>query len=168
MEALSDPVAIGVVVRPHGVRGTLRVRAFGPGTHLREGATPVLAGRRRRITNVRDTPKGFLLDAEGIGDRSGASALRGEELFLDRAELDTPDEDEFYVADLVGVVAVDDAGRTVGTVAETFENPAHEVLVIRESESSPDLLVPFTLEHVPEVDLEAGRLVVRPPEDLSG
>ena len=168
MESLSDPVAIGVVVGPHGVRGTLRVRTFGQGTHLREDATPLLAGRRRRITNVRNTPKGFLLDAEGIRDRSGASALRGEELFLDRAELDTPDEDEFYVADLVGVVAVDDAGRTVGTVTETFENPAHEVLVIRESERSPDLLVPFTLEHVPEVDLEAGRLVVRPPEDRSG
>jgi 16S rRNA processing protein RimM len=165
VEDLSDPVAIGVVVGPHGVRGTLRVRTFGPGTHLREGATPLLAGRRRRITNVRNTPKGFLLDAEGVHDRSGASALQGEELFLDRTELDAPDEDEFYVADLVGMSAVDDTGRMVGTVTETFENPAHEVLVIRESENSPELYVPFTLEHVPEVDLEAGRLVVRPPED---
>ena len=168
MEGLPDPVAIGVVVGPHGVRGTLRVRTFGTGTHLREGATPILAGRRRRITNVRNTPKGFLLDAEGIGDRSRARALRGEELFLDRTELDAPDEDEFYVADLVGMNAVDAAGAMVGTVTETFENPAHEVLVIRESEYAPDLLVPFTLEHVPEVDLEAGRLVVRPPEDRSG
>ncbi len=164
MEDLSDPVAIGVVVGPHGVRGTLRVRTFGSGTHLREGAAPVLAGRRRRISNVRSTPKGFLLDAEGVEDRSGASALRGEELFLDRTELDAPDEDEFYVADLVGMSAVDDTGRMVGTVTETFENPAHEVLVIREAPDAPDLLVPFTLEHVPEVDLEAGRLVVRPPE----
>ena len=165
MEGLYDPVAIGVVVGPHGVRGTLRVRALGQGIHLREGEAPVLAGRRRRISNVRNTPKGFLLDLEDVEDRSGASALRGEELFLDRAELDAPDEDEFYVADLVGMSAVDDTGRAVGTVSETFENPAHEVLVIRPSEDTPDLLVPFTLEHVPEVDLQARRLVVRPPED---
>ena len=165
MEALSDPVAIGVVVGPHGVRGTLRVRALGQGIHLREGEAPVLAGRRRRISNVRNTPKGFLLDLEDVDDRSGASALRGEELFLDRAELDAPDEDEFYVADLVGMSTVDDTGRAVGTVTETFENPAHEVLVIRPSEGAPDLLIPFTLKHVPEVDLQERRLVVRPPED---
>ena len=165
MEGLSDPVAIGVVVGPHGVRGTLRVRALGRGIHLRKGEAPVLAGRRRRISSVRNTPKGFLLDLEDIEDRSGAGALRGEELFLDRAELDAPDEDEFYVADLVGLSAVDDAGLMVGTVTETLENPAHEILVIRSSTDAPDLLVPFTQEHVPDVDLLAHRLVVRPPED---
>jgi len=165
VEALSDPVAIGVVVGPHGVRGTLRVRTFGPGTHLREGVAPVLAGSRRRITNVRNTPKGFLLDLEGVETRAEVAVLRGEELFLDRSELDAPEEDEFYVADLVGLTAVDDSGEVFGTVAETFENPAHEVLVIREAEDAPDLLVPFTLEHVPEVDPGSGRLVVRPPED---
>ncbi|HEV8044457.1 MAG TPA: ribosome maturation factor RimM [Rubrobacter sp.] len=165
MEGLSEPVAIGVVVAPHGVSGTLRVRAFGSGTHLREDTAPLLAGHRRRITNVRNTPKGFLVDLEGVATRAGVSALRGEELFLDRTELDAPDADEFYVADLVGLTAVDDSGEVVGTVTETFENPAHEVLVIREAENSKDILVPFTLEHVPDVDLEAGRLVVRPPED---
>jgi 16S rRNA processing protein RimM len=165
VDDLSDPVAIGVVVGSHGVRGTLKVRTLGVGAHLREGAVPVLAGRRRRISNVRNTPRGFLLEAEGVDDRSGASALRGEELFLDRTELDAPTEGEFYVADLVGMSAVDYTGQFVGTVRETFENPAHEVLVIREAPDAPDLLVPFTLEHVPEVDLEAGRLVVRPPED---
>ncbi len=165
MEGLSDPVAIGVVVGPHGVRGTLRVRALGQGIHLREGKAPVLAGRRRRITNVRNTPKGFLLDLEGVETRAEVARLRGEELFLDRSELDALEEDEFYVADLVGLSAVDDNGLTVGTVTETFENPAHEVLVIREAENSPELYVPFTLEHVPEVDQEAGRLVVRPPEE---
>ena len=163
MDALADPVAIGVVVAVHGVRGTLRVRALGSGAHLRKGAQPLLAGHRRRIFAVRETPKGFLLDVDGVDDRASAQALRGEELFLDRAELDTPSEDEFYVADLVGLTALDDSGETVGRVAETFESPAHEVLVVR-GVDAPDLFVPFTLEHVPEVDLKAGRLVVRPPE----
>ena len=164
MEGQADPVAIGVVVASHGVRGTLRVKPLGSGAHLRKGMEPLLAGRRRRVLTVRETPKGFLVDVDGVDDRATAQALRGEELFLDRGELDPPSEDEFYVADLVGLTAVDDAGVPVGTVAETFENPAHEVLVVRGSEGGTDLFVPFTLEHVPEVDLEAGRLVVRPPE----
>jgi 16S rRNA processing protein RimM len=160
----SDPVVIGVVLAPHGLRGTLRVRATGSGRHLREGVEPVVAGRRRRILHVRRTPKGFLVDLEGVEDRAGAAALKGEDLVLDRSELDVPGEDVFYVGDLVGLRAMNEAGEVVGFVEETFETPAHEVLVIRKEEGAPVLYVPFTLEHVPEVDLEGGMVVVRPPE----
>lgn len=158
----SDRVVIGVVAAPHGTRGTLRVRPTGSGRHLRVGIEPVVAGLRRRISDVRETPKGFLVDLDGIEDRSGAAALRGEGLVLDRGELDAPEEDEVYVDDLIGLVAVGDAGEMFGTVEETFETPAHEILVVRKEDDV--LYVPFTLEHVPEVDLGAGRVVVRPPE----
>ena len=164
MEDLSDPVVIGVVVAPHGVRGTLRVRALGPGRHLREGTEPVVAGMRRRISAARQTPKGFLLDLEGVESRADAKPLGGEQLLLDREELDAPEEGEFYVADLVGLAAVNDAGEVVGTVADTFETAAHEILVVREVKEEQDLYLPFTLEHVPQVDLELGQIVVRPPE----
>jgi 16S rRNA processing protein RimM len=163
VESPSDPVVIGVVVAPHGTSGSVRVRATGSGRHLREGVEPLVAGRRRRISRVRNTPKGFLVDLEGVEDRSGAVAVKGEDLVLDRWELDAPEEGEFYVDDLIGLTAVSDAGEVLGTVEETFETPAHEVLVVRKKEV-PALYVPFTLEHVPEVDLGARRVVVRPPE----
>jgi 16S rRNA processing protein RimM len=159
---LPDPVTIGTVVGTHGVRGTVRVKPAGTGEHLREGVSPVIAGTRRAIKNVRLTPKGFLLDLKGIDDRRAAAALGGEDLLLDRAELDSPEEGEFYVGDLVGLAAIDEVGTRIGEVAETFETAAHEVLVVR-SEGG-DLLVPFTLEHVPGVDLGSGRITVRPPE----
>jgi 16S rRNA processing protein RimM len=162
VEELSDPVAIGVVIAPHGVRGTFRVRAVGSGRHLRKDVDPVVAGTRRRISTARQTPKGFLVQLEGVESRAAADSLRGEQLFLDRADLEAPEEGEFYVVDLVGLTAVDDTGETVGTVTDTFETAAHEVLVIREE--NEDLYVPFTLEHVPEVDLETGRVVIQPPE----
>jgi 16S rRNA processing protein RimM len=160
----SDPVVIGVVLAPHGLRGTLRVRATGAGRHLREGVEPLVADRRRRISRVRRTPKGFLVDLEGVEDRAGAAACTGEDLVLDRSELDAPGEGAFYVGDLVGLRAVNEAGEVVGIVEETFETPAHEVLVIRKEEGAPVLYVPFTLGHAPEVDLEGGVVVVRPPE----
>jgi 16S rRNA processing protein RimM len=156
-------VAIGVVVAPHGVRGTLRVRAFGSGKHLRKNFEPVIGGARYRVSSVRQTPKGFLVDVEGIGSRADADSLRGEELLLDREALDATAEGEFYVADLVGLTAVDDAGEVPGTVDDTFETAAHEVLVVRENDGQ-DLYVPFTLEHVPEIELPARRLTIRPPE----
>lgn len=163
---LSDPVVIGVAVAPHGVRGTVRVRATGSGGHLREGSEPLVGGERRRILRVRPTPKGFLVDFEGVEGRDQALALKGRELLLDRSELDAPGEDEFYVGDLVGLAAVRVSGEALGTVRETFDTGAHEVLVIRSSEPAvAEIYVPFTFEHVPEVDLDEGRLVVRLPEE---
>jgi 16S rRNA processing protein RimM len=163
---LSDPVVIGFVAAPHGTRGTLKVRPAGSGRHLREGVEPVIAGRRMRISHARQTPKGVLLNLEGVGDRSRAAALRGEELRLDRRELDVPEEGEFYVGDLIGLIAKNDGGEVVGVVEETFETPAHEILVIRNKEEPalPERYVPFTAEHVPELDLAAGLIMVRLPE----
>jgi 16S rRNA processing protein RimM len=161
---LVDPVVIGVVVAPHGVRGTLKVRTIGPGKHIRKNLAPVIAGARRKIFAARQTPKGFLVEVEGVHSREGARSLKGEELMLDRDELDVPEEGEYYVADLVGLTAVNEAGEVLGNVEDTFETAAHEVLVVRE-EDDGDIYVPFTLEHVPELDPRAGRITIRPPEE---
>ncbi len=162
---LADPVVIGVISAPHGVRGTLRVRPPGSGRHLRHGVEPVVDGERRRILASRQTPKGFLVDLEGISDRDLAASLRGSELILDREELDAPDEEEFYVGDLVGLEVYDEAGMRIGSVADILETPAHEILLIRGDEEEPaEHHVPFTYEHVPTVDPKGGRVVVDLPE----
>lgn len=165
---LADPVVIGVISAPHGVRGTVRVKAPGSGRHLRRGVEPVVDGERRRILASRQTPKGFLVDLEGIGDRDLAASLRGIELVLDREELDAPDEEEFYVGDLVGLRVYDEAGKRIGSVADVLETPAHEILLIRDDEEEPaEHYVPFTHEHVPTVDPEGGRVVVDLPKGAS-
>jgi 16S rRNA processing protein RimM len=164
--SLTDPVMIGKIVAPHGVRGTLKVKAPGAGRHLRKGVAPLVDGERRRILVARETPKGFLLDLEGVRDRELAGSLRGTELFLDREELDAPDEGEFYVGDLLGLDVYDVTGTRVGSVVDLFETPAHEVLVVQDDESG-QTYVPFTFEHVPSVNPERGRIVVTLAEDFS-
>ncbi len=164
--SLADPVVIGTIAAPHGVEGTLKVKASGSGRHLRKGIEPVVKGERRRILAVRKTPKGFLVNLEDIGDRELAGSLRGTELLLDREELDVPDEEEFYVGDLVGLEAYDAVGNHLGSVADIFETPAHEVLVVRD-EASAEYYLPFTFEHVPSVDVKERHVVVNLPEDLS-
>ena len=158
---LADPVVIGVISAPHGVQGTVRVRPPGTGRHLRRGIEPVVDGERRRIVASRQTPKGFLIDLEGIGDRELAASYRGSELILDREELDAPDEEEYYVVDLVGLEVYDRAETHLGSVADVLETPAHEILFIKDDGEEPtEYYVPFTHEHVPTVDPEAGRIVV--------
>jgi len=70
------------------------------------------------------------------------------------------------VDDLIGLTAISEAGEVLGTVGETFETPAHEVLVIREEgdEDAPVRYVPFTYEHVPNLNLSARRVTVHLPE----
>lgn len=163
MEEILDPVIIGFIGAPHGVRGTVRVRASGTGQHLRKGVEPALDGTRRRILQVRATPKGYLVDLEDVADRSQAAELRGKELILDRSELDALEEGEFYVGDLIGMTAIDDTGDKLGTVEEVIETPAHEILLLREE--NREIYVPFTLEHVPHVDPENRSLIVAPPQE---
>ena len=124
---------------------------------------PFIGGIKRRISGVRETPKGFLVDVEDMGSREVARSLKGEELMIGRDELDPPEEGEYYVADLVGLTAFDDDSGVVGVVSDTFETAAHEVLIVRD-EAGRELYVPFTLEHVPELDTGSRRLVIRPPE----
>lgn len=161
---LVDPVVIGVISAPHGVRGTLRVKPPGSGQHLRKGILPVVDGERRRILSSRETPKGFLIDLEGVTDRDLAASLRGSELILDREELDAPDEEEFYVGDLVGLAVFDEAGTSIGSIAEVLETPAYEMLVIRGEDEAAEQYLPFTREHVPTVDPEGNRVVVNLPD----
>jgi 16S rRNA processing protein RimM len=164
VRGFADPVVIGVVVAPHGVRGTLKVKVPGSGRHLRRGVEPVVRGERRRILAARETPKGFLLDLQEIGNRESAAGLRGMELLLDRAELDAPEAEEFYVGDLVDLGVYDEMGKHVGSVVDLFETPVHDILVIRNYGSADERYVPFTVEHVPAVDPKRGRVVVSLPE----
>ncbi len=161
MEKLPDPVIIGFIGAPHGVRGTVRVKAAGTGRHIRKGTEPVIDGTRQLISNVRQTPKGYLVDLAGVEDRLQASKLGGKELVLDRDELDEPEEGEFYVGDLLGLAAVDAAGEDLGVVEDVVSTPAHDLVVLRMR--GGELYVPFTLEHVPHVNLERGILTVDPP-----
>jgi len=166
VEGLTDPVVIGTIAAPHGVRGTLKVKAPGSGRHLRKGVTPVVKGERRRILAAHETPKGFLVDLEGIGDRELAGWLRGSELLLGREELDALDEEEFYVGDLVGLEAYDAEGNRSGRVAAALQTPAYEALGVRDDESA-EHYAPFTLEHVPLVDMEEGRVVMNLSEGFA-
>jgi 16S rRNA processing protein RimM len=103
-----------------------------------------------------------LVRIEGVADRDAAARLTGTRLYVERSALPPPGEEEYYLADLVGCRAVDEAGVALGTVAAVHDHGAGAFLEIARPGRGA-LLVPFTRASVPGVDLAARRLTVSPP-----
>ena len=163
-------ILMGVVGRPHGVRGLLRVHSYAavPADLAAYGA---LSDDRGQCWTLRWRGEGIaeLTDADGrtLGDRDAAAALVNRRLYVARERLPEPDEDEFYLADLVGLRAFERA--------EGGERPAGVVLAVHDYGAGPILelggdgrtvLLPFTRACVPEVQVAAGRVVVAMPDEI--
>jgi 16S rRNA processing protein RimM len=161
-------ILMGVIGRPHGVRGLVHVTsyaedltAFGPLTDPK-GQQFVLRWRGAGVAEIAELADGAEVK---IADRTAAEKLTNTRLFVDRSRLPEPEDDEFYLADLVGLIARNTAGATVGTVAAVHDYGAGASLEIAR-DSAPPLLVPFTRLCVPTVDITTGLLVVAPPEEV--
>jgi 16S rRNA processing protein RimM len=96
----------------------------------------------------------------GVADRNAAEALKGIELYVDRARLPAAAEGEYYHADLIGLTAVDADARTIGSIVAVQNFGAGDLLEIRLTGSSKTSSSPSATPFVPEVDLAARRAVV--------
>ncbi|MGF1608384.1 MAG: ribosome maturation factor RimM [Kiloniellales bacterium] len=161
-------ICVGAIVGAHGVRGLVRVKSYTavPEDLVAYGLLGDEAGERSFTLHVKGRSKGLLLAAvEGVADRDAAQALAGTRLYLERTALpELAEADEFYQADLIGLEAVDKAGRSLGRVKAVHNFGAGDLLEIEGRDG--DRVLPFTKAVVPEIDLAAGRLVVVPPAEL--
>ena len=99
-----------------------------------------------------------------VADRTAAEKLTNTRLFIDRAALPPPEDDEFYLADLTGLTVTDPDGNVLGTVAVVHDYGAGASLEI--GHVGRTVVIPFTRACVPEIDLAAGRLLVVRPDEI--
>jgi 16S rRNA processing protein RimM len=163
-------IEIGIVTKPHGIRGEVHVRLYNLDSLVLEQLREVLVRRRDAqdddphaqpmcIEDVRPTSAGtWLVCFAGVHTRSDAEALRGATLSTSRGDLPAPAPDEVYVEDLPGLDAFDSGGTALGSVRDVYSNGAQEVLIV--ATASGDVEVPFVAAHVGEVDLERRRIVI--------
>ncbi len=149
---------LGAVGKAHGLDGSFRVEGAVDWFAYDRGQRVLVAGQERRIA-ARRGERPPVIRLEGVADREGVDALRGSVLELPVERLPQPEEDTFFVFDLVGC-AVSCESRPVGVVREVWERPANDVLVL--DADGRELLVPFVRDAVPEVDIAGRRLEVAP------
>jgi 16S rRNA processing protein RimM len=148
-----DDLNAGRVGRPHGLDGSFHVTRPRP-TLLKLGGEVRIAMQAREIMRRAGTDDRPILRVAGVDDRAGAEALRGEDLFVARADAPALGEGEYWPEDLEGCVVVTGDGRELGSVRTMRALPSCEVLEVGE------LLVPMVAGAVLSVDTQARRIVV--------
>jgi 16S rRNA processing protein RimM len=162
-------VCLGQIGAPHGVRGEVRLRSFtsDPQAITEYGPLETEDGRPLQIQSLRAAKDHFVAVLSGVRDRAAAQQLTNVKLYIPRERLPQLEEaDEYYHADLIGLSAVDRAGKQIGTVIAIHNFGAGDLLEVRAANEETELL-PFDAMTVPEIDTAAGRLTVdRPLTDV--
>ncbi len=152
----------------HGIKGDVRVKPFGEALMLDQyGKLETGDGRKLKITRMRTQKSMLVVKFQGVNTREEAEALNGIELFIDRSKLPPPDDDEFYVSDLVGLTVVDEAGNGLGTIRDVPNFGADDMIEIEPVGGGATYYLPFTRAIVPEIDFDNGRVLVIPPREVS-
>jgi len=155
-------ILVGEIGRPHGVRGLVKLRSFtaDPDAIASYGPLTDESGTRRIALTVLAEGLGRI---EGVADRDAAARLTGTRLYVERDRLPPAEEEEYYLADLVGLAAATEAGQSLGMVRAVEDHGAGAFLVL---DGPPERMLPFTRAVVPVVDIAGGRLVVALPDEV--
>lgn len=163
-------MALGHVSGPHGVRGEVVIKPY---TQEPEGVatygavTDESGDREFKVKVVRVTKKGVVARLSGISNRNEAEALKGLVLFVEKSKLPKEDEDEWYFSDLIDLkVFLKGEKNSKGAVVAVQNYGAADLLEVRIEGAKTTLLVPFTEEIVPEVNVAEGFVVIDPPDGL--
>jgi 16S rRNA processing protein RimM len=164
----ADRVLLGEIGAAQGLKGEVRIRSYteAPSAIARYGALEDEQGRKIEIESLRVTPKALIARIKGVATREAAEALNRTKLYIPRTLLPEREEEEWYHADLIGLAALGQDGETIGTVVAIQNFGAGDLIEVQPLSGGATVLVPFTRDTVPEVDVEGGRLTLNPPEGL--
>jgi 16S rRNA processing protein RimM len=177
-----DAVEVGRIVDAWGLKGWLKIQPFaddpqalfssrrwfllpsekaGPLAPL--GAIPSLL----KITQAKDHGEVVVALAQEVPDRTAAEALRGARVFIGRASFPTPDPDEFYWVDLIGLGVVNRQGESLGNVVGLIDTGPHSVIRVvpdllpaGATAQASERLIPFVGAYVDRVSLEEHLITV--------
>lgn len=158
----------GKIVSVHGLRGDVKIQPWGNEAEelcrfgvlfLKNGETAMQVEKARVLNHM------GLVKFAGVDTPEAAQKLRGQIVYMDR-ELDTLEEGEYYVQDLIGLEVVHaETGESYGTVTDYLENGANGIYVLKYRDGS-EKMIPAIKEVVKKVDLDANRLEIIPLEGL--
>ena len=164
----TNEVAVGRIVRPHGLAGLMVLEAPPEVVARVKSETAVRVGPRRRGLSLRGLQahgRRFLLSLEGIDNRESAERLRGQTVYADEVDLAPLSHGEYYQKDLLGLQVRAEDGRRIGILEQILRTGANDVWLVR-LDNGRELLLPSISSVVREIDPAGGAVTVRIPDGL--
>ncbi len=162
---------LGAITGAHGIKGEVVLKVFTEELKAIASYGPLSnedGSASFEIEALRAVKAGAAARLKGVRDRNAAEALKGTGLYVDRTALGDADEaeDEFYQTDLIGLAVEQERMGRIGFITAVHDFGAGDLLEIKLEETGKKVLLPFSKEAVPVVDMKGHRVVVEPPEGL--
>ena len=166
---MTEMVCVAAIAGAYGVRGEVRLKSFTAEAEAIADYSPLTTEDGSRSFDVRITrsiKNGLAARLTGISTKEEADEMRGLKLYVPRDRLPDLPDDEYYYADLIGLEVRDTGGTVLGRVKSVQNHGSTDLLEIHGPGLKATVLLPFTLEAVPTVDLATGRIIADPPEGI--
>ncbi len=162
-------IAIGKVLKPWGLKGTVKIQSYAesPESFLRisevhaDGKDGLIV---LCLESVRKHKKAVLLKFKGRDRVEDVQGLVGNTLYVDKRDLPSLEEGEYYWYQLIGMEVWTDAGKPVGRLEQILDTGNHDVYVVRQGER--ETLIPAVREVIQKVDVAGRRMTIRAIEGL--
>ena len=170
-ELQHDLVKIGEIIKPHGIKGAVKVYSYsGQPENFKNYNKIVLqktleSGTKiYKIVKSRVQDKVAILELESVTTRDAAEALKGSTVWLMKGDFQKLDPDQYYWHQLENLQVITESGRELGRVSGLFSTPAHDIMVV--SGKGHEYMVPVKANIIIDVDEQGGRIVISPPAGL--
>jgi 16S rRNA processing protein RimM len=165
----SELLSVGQVIRPHGLKGLLRIKAYaGSEASFLEADTVLLktvSGEicKCRMTSVTPHKNIFLMGVEEAGSADEAEAYRGAEILVQKGSLSRED-DAYFWYELLGLRVYLETGECLGAISRILTTGSNDIYVVKEGEK--ETYIPAVHEVVKEIDLKNEKMIISPMEGL--
>ncbi len=160
---------IGKVVKPHGVRGWLKVRVYSDSSTTFSQAGSIFIHTRddrwheRELISVKPHKGHFLVELKGVDTRNKAEELRDADIYISKDILQK-EEGEFFWYELIGLKVYLVSGKYLGKIVQILPTGSNDVYIVKEKEK--EYLIPAIEDVIKEVNIEAKKMIIEPLEGL--
>jgi len=160
---------IGKVLRPHGLRGLLKIESYAHSrTTFLEARTlfiRAISGKLIEFTvsSVSPYKNSLLIKLDGLDQKEEAENLRGAEIFIKKGSL-VRNEDEYFWHEILKLGVYLESGSYLGIVSQIISTGGNDIYVIKDGKR--EILIPATHEVIKEIDLEKRIMIITPMEGL--
>ena len=162
----AETVVVGRVIRPHGLRGELKVSL--PELFEAEGLDLLVETasgvRSLHVEAVRGMESNPILKFKGVDDRNTAESLKGATLSAAKSQSPKLPEDEHFISELVGLTVQTPDGQPIGRVEDVWNRPGQDIIVVRSEDK--EILIPSVKAFIKSIQPEKGIMIVEPIEGL--